>query len=80
MQNTPGITIDTPITFRDELPESVDVVIIGGGVIGVFAALYLTRMGKRVFLCEKGRIAANNLRATGVGYANKAAMQPSFRL
>ena len=57
MQNTPGITIDTPITFRDELPESVDVVIIGGGVIGVFAALYLTRMGKRVFLCEKGRIA-----------------------
>lgn len=57
MQNTPRVTINTPISFRDDLPASVDVVIIGGGVIGVFAALYLTRMGKRVFLCEKGRIA-----------------------
>jgi glycine/D-amino acid oxidase-like deaminating enzyme len=57
MQNTPRVTINTPIVFRDDLPESVDVVIIGGGVIGVFTALYLARMGKRVFLCEKGRIA-----------------------
>lgn len=57
MQDTPRITINTPVVFRDNLPKSVDVVIIGGGVIGVFAALYLTRMGKRVFLCEKGRVA-----------------------
>ncbi len=57
MQSALRITIDTPITFRDSLPDSVDVAIIGGGVIGVFTALYLTRMGKRVFLCEKGRVA-----------------------
>ncbi len=51
------ITIQTPIEFQDPLPEAVDVTIIGGGVIGVFAALYLARAGKRVLLCEKGRIA-----------------------
>lgn len=51
------ITIDTPVRFQDPLPETVDVTIIGGGVIGVFAALYLARAGQRVLLCEKGRIA-----------------------
>ena len=51
------ITIDTPVRFHDPLPEAVDVTIIGGGVIGVFAALYLSRAGQKVLLCEKGRIA-----------------------
>jgi len=50
------ITIETPIEFSDGLPEKVDAVIIGGGVIGVFSALYLARMGKRVLVCEKGRV------------------------
>ncbi|MGX9355702.1 NAD(P)/FAD-dependent oxidoreductase [Roseobacteraceae bacterium S113] len=51
------ITIDTPVTHRDPLPAQADVVIIGGGVIGIFAALYLGRAGQRVVVCEKGRIA-----------------------
>ena len=57
VSDTHRITIDTPISFRDGLPKKVDVAIIGGGVIGVFAALYLARLGKRVLICEKGRIA-----------------------
>lgn len=51
------ITINTPIQFDDPLPHSVDVVIIGAGVIGIFSALYLARLGKRVLVCEKGRVA-----------------------
>lgn len=51
------ITINTPVLFQDALPDSVDVVIIGGGVIGIFSALYLARRGKKVIVCEKGRIA-----------------------
>ncbi|MDP6165680.1 MAG: FAD-binding oxidoreductase [Gammaproteobacteria bacterium] len=51
------ITINTPIQFDGALPESVDVVIIGGGVVGIFSALYLSRLGKRVLVCEKGRVA-----------------------
>jgi glycine/D-amino acid oxidase-like deaminating enzyme len=51
------ISIQTPIQFDDALPDEVDVVIIGAGVIGIFAALYLQRLGKRVLVCEKGRVA-----------------------
>ena len=40
------------------LPEAVDCVVIGGGVIGVTAALFLRRRGLSVLLAEKGRIAA----------------------
>lgn len=51
------ITGQTPVQFSDPLPDAVDTVIIGGGVIGVFTALYLVQMGQRVLVCEKGRIA-----------------------
>ena len=39
------------------LPASVDVAIIGGGIVGVSAAYFLARDGIRVALFEKGRIA-----------------------
>jgi glycine/D-amino acid oxidase-like deaminating enzyme len=40
------------------LPAEADAVVIGGGVVGAFAAYYLARRGLRVALLEKGRIAA----------------------
>ena len=40
------------------LPAAADVVVIGGGIVGVFAAYYLACRGVRVALVEKGRIAA----------------------
>ena len=39
------------------LPERTDVVVIGGGIIGVSTALFLAEKGIAVVLCEKGRIA-----------------------
>lgn len=51
------ITASTPIRFSDPLPADVDVVVIGGGVIGVMSALYLKRLGFRAFVVEKGRVA-----------------------
>lgn len=50
-------TINTPIAFQDPLPDRVDVVIIGGGVVGIFSALYMARRGMKVLVCEKGRVA-----------------------
>ena len=46
-------TIETDQT----LPDRADVVVIGGGVAGICAALYLAEAGIRVVLCEKGVVA-----------------------
>ncbi|MCB1384632.1 MAG: FAD-binding oxidoreductase [Nitratireductor sp.] len=51
------ISLANPVRFSAPLPQATDIVIIGGGVIGICAALYLIRAGKRVTLVEKGRIA-----------------------
>lgn len=51
------ITSASPIRFSDPLPGEVDVVVIGGGVIGIMSALYLNRMGLSAFVIEKGRVA-----------------------
>ena len=39
------------------LPAAADVVVIGAGIIGTFAAYYLSRRGLKVALLEKGRVA-----------------------
>jgi glycine/D-amino acid oxidase-like deaminating enzyme len=52
------ITMQTPQRHFGPIPASCDVVVIGGGVIGVSCALELAARGLRVTLCEKGRIAA----------------------
>jgi len=51
------ITAATPVTYPGPPSPQADVVVIGGGVIGVCTALYLARDGYRVTLLEKGRIA-----------------------
>ncbi|HEY0182927.1 MAG TPA: FAD-dependent oxidoreductase, partial [Rhodopila sp.] len=45
-----------PVASDPTLPERTDVVIIGGGIIGVSTALFLADKGFAVALCEKGRI------------------------
>jgi glycine/D-amino acid oxidase-like deaminating enzyme len=39
------------------LPETADVVVIGGGIVGCATAYFLAKRGISVLLCEKGRIA-----------------------
>jgi glycine/D-amino acid oxidase-like deaminating enzyme len=51
------ISEDTPPRFAGGLPASCDVVVIGGGIIGVMSAWFMAERGLRVVLCEKGRIA-----------------------
>ncbi|TJW86924.1 MAG: FAD-binding oxidoreductase, partial [Mesorhizobium sp.] len=46
------------IETSGQLPQSADAVVIGGGIVGVFAAYYLARRGMKVALIEKGRIGA----------------------
>jgi glycine/D-amino acid oxidase-like deaminating enzyme len=53
----PMITEANPVAFTDPVPQEVDVVVIGAGVIGTATAYYLAGQGKKVFLAEKGRVA-----------------------
>lgn len=47
----------TPLQFKDALPDAVDVVVIGGGVIGISTAWFLQQRGLKVLVCDKGRVA-----------------------
>lgn len=51
------ISADQPARFSTALPKACDVVVLGGGVIGVMTAWHLAERGVKVVLCEKGRIA-----------------------
>ncbi len=51
-----------------------DVVIIGGGIVGVCAAYYLSRAGARVTVVEQGEIAA------GSSYGNAGLVVPSHSI
>ena len=46
------------VTSDPRLPDKADVVVIGGGIVGVSAAYFLAKKGHSVALLEKGRIAA----------------------
>jgi glycine/D-amino acid oxidase-like deaminating enzyme len=80
-------TLDAPPRFAGPLPQAADVVIIGGGVIGVMTALYLAQAGESVVLVEKGRIAAEQssrnwgwVRQQGRDPAELPIMMESMRL
>ena len=47
-----------PVRHPGPPPASCDVVVLGGGIVGVMTAWHLAERGVRVVLCEKGRIAA----------------------
>ncbi|MEZ5754711.1 MAG: FAD-binding oxidoreductase [Paracoccaceae bacterium] len=51
------ISETSPIRFPGPPPAACDVVVLGGGVIGVMTAWFLAEKGLKVTLCEKGRIA-----------------------
>ena len=50
-------TWERPFEPPGEIPESADIVIIGGGIVGVSTAWFLAQQGVSVVLCEKGHIA-----------------------
>jgi glycine/D-amino acid oxidase-like deaminating enzyme len=69
------------------LPSRVDVVVIGGGIIGISAALHLARTGVSVLLCEKGQLAGEQssrnwgwVRKTGRDLREVPLMIESMRL
>ncbi len=52
------ITIGQPPRYTGAVPKAVDLVVIGGGIIGICTALFAARGGARVVVLEKGLVAA----------------------
>ena len=83
----PLITEATPIAFSQPLPDAVDVVIIGAGIIGTSTAYFLAQRGVKVLLCEKGRVAGEQssrnwgwVRQQGRDWAELPIMMESNRI
>ena len=74
-QLLPGVSRAAPVEGDTELPASVDVVVIGGGNIGVMTALNLVERGMRVCLCEKGVI-AGEASGRSLGFIDSLFMDP----
>ncbi len=55
--NTVASTWNKPVTPAAGIPDAADVVIIGGGIVGVSTAWFLAKQGVAVVLCEKGHVA-----------------------
>ncbi|MDQ0467797.1 glycine/D-amino acid oxidase-like deaminating enzyme [Labrys wisconsinensis] len=64
-----------PVPSDPALPARADVVIVGGGIIGTSAALYLSQRGVSVVLCEKGHIAGEQS-SRNWGWVRKARRDP----
>lgn len=59
-----------------QLPGKVDVVVIGGGIIGASVALTLAERGVSVALCEKGRVAGEQS-SRNWGWCRKMGRDPA---
>ncbi len=56
-----------PTAYKDAMPchNNVDVIVIGGGIIGCSIAYYLAKEGLSVHLVERNEIAQGTTRAAG---------------
>jgi len=64
-----------PVASDETLPARADIVIIGGGIIGTSAALFLAERGVSVALVEKGHIAGEQS-SRNWGWCRKMARDP----
>ena len=63
----PGVTRASPVASDSIVPDKVDTVVIGGGIVGCMTALNLVERGMSVAVCEKGAIGGEaSCRAAGL--------------
>ncbi|MGI9405564.1 MAG: NAD(P)/FAD-dependent oxidoreductase, partial [Hyphomicrobiaceae bacterium] len=65
-----------PVTSDTDLPQTVDVAVIGGGIIGIATAWHLARQGTSVAVFEKGTIAGEQS-SRNWGYCRQQGRDPA---
>lgn len=65
-----------PVPTTEQLPARCDVVVIGGGIVGLSAALELAERGLAVAVLEKGRVAAEQS-SRNLGWVRKTSRAPA---
>lgn len=65
-----------PVPLTPTLPAAVDVVVIGGGIVGASTALSLAERGVPVALCEKGHLAGEQS-SRNWGWCRKMGRDPA---
>lgn len=87
MKSESPINHHTPVRYQEPLPDAADVVVIGGGIIGMATALELAEQGVNVVVCEKGRVGCEQssrnwgwIRQTGRDAAELPIMMESISL
>jgi D-amino-acid dehydrogenase len=59
---------------REALPRRADVVVVGGGIVGLSAAHYLTERGREVFVVDQGSVGG------GTSHGNAGLVAPSHSI
>lgn len=57
-----------PIEYGEELRDSADVLVIGGGLAGCFAAIHAAKRGARVVVVEKGATVRSGAAGAGIDH------------
>jgi succinate dehydrogenase/fumarate reductase flavoprotein subunit len=66
-----------PVEYGEEERDSADVLIIGGGLAGCFAAIHAARRGKKVIILEKGATVRSGAAGAGIDHWMFCATNPA---
>lgn len=69
-----------PVEYGEETVDSADVLVVGGGMAGCFAAIHAARRGARVIVAEKGATIRSGAAGTGIDHWMYCATNPASAL
>ena len=79
-QNNPIPKWPYPVEYGQETRDSADVLVIGGGMAGCFAAIHAARLGKSVIVVEKGATVRSGAAGAGIDHWMFTATCPAAKL
>ena len=69
-----------PVNYGKENEVSADVLILGGGVAGCFAAIHAAKRGAKVVIVEKGAVIRSGSGGSGIDHWGEAVTNPCCKI